>query len=380
MPLEGWENIDIKNGKNAYPLNCQDDSVDIIRASHLLEHFSNAEVFDVIKDWASKLKVGGKLMIAVPDFRKVVNGYINKEEMNVSGYIMGGQSDKDDFHKSIYDRDSLCELMKSVGLDDIKEWKSDINDCASLPISLNLEGTKKQVSNVRRKVKAVMSIPRLCFSDNINCIMTEIVSRGIQLKKGTGVFWSQVLARMMEEAIKEDCDYVLTIDYDTWFRYEHVNKILALMEKYPDADAICPVQMKRECDSPLMCIKNPDGSLSESLTYAELEKDLLPIHSGHFGLTVFRASSLRKLVKPWFVGIPNKDGDWGDGRIDDDIYFWENFKKCGLKSFMANKVQVGHIQLMCTFPGHYKDSFKCIHAPLGDLGNVEKIPEHCRAY
>ena len=377
LTLEDYENIDIKDGRVAYPLDVADESCDEIRASHILEHFDNRHVFEVVKNWAAKLKVGGVMKIAVPDLRKITTDYVNHKPINISGYLMGGQSDENDYHKSLYDKELLTSLLQSAGMTDIKEWTSEIQDCAALPISLNLQGTKV-LNTVQRKVVAVMSMPRLSFTDHMTCLMTEIVAHGINVKMGTGVFWSQILSRGIESALEENPDYILTIDYDTWFKYGHLQRLLAIMETNPHVDALCPVQMKRECDSPMMGLLGPDGERLTKVDYSELEKDILPIATGHFGLTVFKASSFAKLKHPWFLGQPGPDGKWNDGRIDDDIYFWKNFIDSGNKAYIANKVQVGHIQLLCTFPGHYTDNFKCVHTPLGELGQVDKIPEHCR--
>jgi len=377
LKLEDYDNIDIKDGRLAYPLDVPDGSCEVIRASHLLEHYGASEVHSVLSHWASKLKQGGKLMVAVPDFKKITQWYAEGKQENFSGYLMGGQTDKDDFHRSIYDTDSLKRLMESVGLSDIEEWTSDVQDCAALPVSLNLVGTKT-ANTVKRVIHAVTSSPRLSFTDYMHCIMTEIVARGIYLKQGTGVFWSQVLTRGIEDVIEMNGDYILTLDYDTWFRWGHVQNMLTLMEKYPEADAIFPVQMKRETDSPMMGLIDENGERLTQITHDELEKDLLPTTTGHFGLTVFRASSFQKLKKPWFKSEPGPDGSWNDGRIDDDIYFWHNFRECGLKAFVAPNINIGHLQLLCTFPGHYTDGFKCVHTPLGDLGEVKNIPEHCR--
>jgi hypothetical protein len=150
------------------------------------------------------------------------------------------------------------------------------------------------------------------------------------------------------------------------------------MENYPEADAICPMQMRRDGDIPLMGLCDDQGEFLKQINTSEFEKDILPIKTGHFGLTVFRASSFAKLKKPWFLGIPGPDGSWGKGRTDDDIYFWHNFLDSGLKAYVAPKVNIGHLQLMCTFPGHYSNQFKCIHKQLGDIGAVDGIPEHCR--
>lgn len=377
-PMDGWDNIDIKNGKLAYPLDVQDNSVDVIRVSHLLEHYGSSEVIDVVNNWVSKIKDGGKLMIAVPDFEKIAKGYLNKETINVSGYVMGGQTDTNDFHKTIFDKSSLTQLLEKAGLMDVQEWKSEINDCAALPVSLNLCGIKKSSVAVKRRIEAIISMPRLCFADSMDCMMTEIVSRGIPLKKGTGVFWSQCLTRMFEECLSKNTYYILTLDYDSWFRWGHVQKLLTLMEKNPDIDALFPVQMKRETDCPMMGLVDENGKRRDFVNHAELEADILPALTGHFGLTLFRASCFEKLKKPWFIGQPDKDGSWNDNRVDDDIYFWNNFRECGCKAAIAPKVNIGHLQLVCTFPGHYKDNYKCINSPLSTIGDVKNVPDHCR--
>lgn len=140
--IKGYWNIDHKLGTEAYPLKVPDNSMDEIRASHLLEHFPYRDVHEVLKNWAGKLKIGGVLKIAVPDFRYIAQKYLAGESINVLGYIMGGQVDDDDFHKTIFDKRGLSEAFKYIGLTDIKHWNDGMQDGSSLPVSLNLQGTK----------------------------------------------------------------------------------------------------------------------------------------------------------------------------------------------------------------------------------------------
>ena len=65
VQLDGYTNIDIKRGQQAYPLDVPDESVDEIRASHLLEHFGHNETVPVLKQWASKLRPGGILVVKI---------------------------------------------------------------------------------------------------------------------------------------------------------------------------------------------------------------------------------------------------------------------------------------------------------------------------
>ncbi len=362
LKIDGYKNIDIKDGIKAFPLSVKDGSCDEIRASHLLEHFGHQEVFDVIKHWTDKLKMGGVLKIAVPDFGKIAQAYIKQDkEFNVSGYLMGGQTDTNDYHKSIFDRETLTILMENAGLSDIVEWTSEVNDCATLPVSLNLRGVKSEKKEpVKRSISAVMSMPRITFTDTFTCVMKHIVARGIPFIRSSGVFWGQCLTRMIETACKkEGLDYLLTIDFDTWFEYEDVIRMVDLLEKNPDYDAVMPVQIKRECDSVLSSIANPNGGENGSIPVSYFENNpIIEANHGHFGLTVFRKSCFDKIKKPWFIPKADANGGWNEGRTDEDIMFWRNFKEAGLKLGLATRVKVGHLELVITMPGAMQDAWK----------------------
>ena len=73
--ISGWNNLDIEKLPG---VDIQDDirtlekiennSCEIIYASHVLEHVGRNEFGDVLKIWNKKLKINGILRIAVPDF------------------------------------------------------------------------------------------------------------------------------------------------------------------------------------------------------------------------------------------------------------------------------------------------------------------------
>jgi SAM-dependent methyltransferase len=141
---KGYVNIDAKFGDMAYPLAYPDNSVDEIYASHILEHFGLHETMNVLKDWARVLKPGGWLKVAVPDFDFVVEHYRNgnPDGLPIFGYLMGGQMNGNDYHKSVFNYDALANALVDVGLNDVQRWESEVEDCASLPVSLNLMAQK----------------------------------------------------------------------------------------------------------------------------------------------------------------------------------------------------------------------------------------------
>ena len=147
------------------------------------------------------------------------------------------------------------------------------------------------------------------------------------------------------------------------------------MAENPDVDAIVPVQIKRENETPMFAIVDEKGE-GRAVPLTEFDKELVPIMNGHFGLTIFRASAFEGLKKPWFLAHPNEDGDWGEGRIDEDIHFWHNWFKEGRKACLATSVMIGHMQMMCTFPGPARKSFKPEHYYMNQIDR-NQWPEHC---
>lgn len=139
-PLEGYANLDGKNGDDLTKLPYTD--VEEIRASHILEHFGIMGAAAVLSHWIQCLAPNGVLKIAVPDFDDLIRRYKMGEGIDFEGVIMGGQTDRWDYHKSIWTLGKLKYLMESFGLVDIQTWQSELVDCAALPFSLNLMGRK----------------------------------------------------------------------------------------------------------------------------------------------------------------------------------------------------------------------------------------------
>ena len=203
-PLADWTNLDGRHGDVIYPLGTAfpDGSVDEIRASHVLEHFPHAETAAVLKDWVRALKPGGLLRLAVPDLRIVAEQYLAGAMVPTEGYLMGGQVDALDFHKSAFDAAKLSGLLRAAGLIGIKRWESELKDCASLPVSLNLAGHKPPA--IWPKVAAVISMPRLGFNDFWACAYQELGALGIPLRKMTGAYWDRDLALGIQGALDDE--------------------------------------------------------------------------------------------------------------------------------------------------------------------------------
>lgn len=344
---EGYKPLGRHHGTEIYPLEYDDGSVDEIRASHVLEHFATAEVPQVVKHWAGKLKPGGVMKIAVPDFEWIAKSYIAGDDAPIEGYTLGGQTDADDFHRALFDRATLIDLFRDAGLTDIREWPSDCEDCSRLPVSLNLQATKP--AGVGLKVVACMSMPRTHWTANFRC-SEQLNKIGVPLQSFEGVFWGQCLERGFDKLIADGVDAILTIDYDTVYAAQDVLTLMRLLAVNDHVGAVCPLQSARGWNSVLATIAMPDGKIATKIPRSMLDQDLVQLRTGHFGLTLIRASSLASVKKPWFLGVPAPDGSWNDGHVDEDIYFWRQWAEAGKTLFAAPRVAVGHIEPMIKWP------------------------------
>jgi len=380
--IPGFVNIDRLNGQEAFPLPAYaDGSVDEIRASHILEHFGHREVPEVLKEWVRVLKPGGVLKIAVPDFDYLVQH--RHDELPLESYLMGGQSDQNDYHKSIFSERKLRDLMRYVGLTDVTRWQSELEDCASLPVSLNLQGVKRadieQTATrveVKAKVSAITSIPRLGWNDHWGAVWQALRTPefNIPLFKFGGAFWEQGMQRGLNAMLENGTEWALCLDYDTLFDASDVKEILTLAAMYPEADAIVPVQVRRNNDQFLFSMKDEFGNLRRSADITEFDPDLTAIETGHFGMTLIKLAALRDIPKPWLWSQPDENGDWSDDRCDADIYFWRKFRAAGKKVFQANHIKIGHLQIISSWT---TNDWQIRHQYLSDWTENGK-PEECR--
>ena len=368
VEVPGFTPVDRKNGQEAYPLENEDNSVDEIRASHVLEHFGFVEARAALTDWIRALKPGGRIRLAVPDFEFIVSEY-HRQGTNsrlLFAYAMGGQIDANDYHRCLFDELSLRELMEQCGLERVSGWKSEVDDCAALPVSLNLEGYKpieRQPVDIPQII-GCMSTAKLAFTENLFCAMQVLRKRGIDIIKYTGVFWGQCLERVMLDVIGMGAEWILTLDFDTAFTGKDFEELCYLMASHPEADAIAPWQVKRECDDPLVWMTDGEGNKRSTVPFSEFDGDLTRVDTAHFGLTLLRVEALKRMKHPWFLAQPNTEGTWGEGRVDEDIYFWNKWKAAGNSLYMANHVSIGHLQQVATWPGR---DFRPIHQYITDF-------------
>lgn len=338
IAIEGFTPIDRDLGTEAYPLPYDDNSVEEIRASHILEHFSFAEAMEALKEWNRVLQPGGKIRIAVPGFEQITQ--LARHDDKWMFYLMGGQTDSNDFHKSAWSSSLLHMYLQQAGFEQITPWQSDIKDCASLPCSLNLEAIKAPKESQKVKIAAVMSLPRVGWNDAWGQVVEALYPFRIPIRRFTGVFWGQCMQRVFNECVADGVDWILSIDYDSMFTSEHVDRLLGMLGSHPEIDALAALQQRRGQGYPLMtCGKK---------TIESVTLDPIRATTAHFGLTLIRVDALKEVPKPWFYAQPDENCEWHpDGeKLDEDIWFWHIWKKAGKTVYVDPGCRIGHLEVM----------------------------------
>ena len=122
IDLADYSHIDYKSDVSDLSM-FEDNSVDLIYACHVLEHFKRYETDGVLQEWYRVLKSGGILRVSVPDFEAIVTVYEKYRDMElVMGLLYGGQDYKHNFHHVGFDFKYLGELLKKVGFKNIHRY------------------------------------------------------------------------------------------------------------------------------------------------------------------------------------------------------------------------------------------------------------------
>lgn len=113
-PVTGFVNVDVLPDAPGVDvvaditerLPFDDGAADVLYASHILEHFSHADVPALLTDWRRVLRPGGQLLVAVPDLAVIASmlleerrGWFTPPHNPWLGALYGGQKDDWDYHK-----------------------------------------------------------------------------------------------------------------------------------------------------------------------------------------------------------------------------------------------------------------------------------------
>lgn len=131
--IDGFINIDIRYQPGVdivdniqFLRKIENNSIELIYSSHVLEHVSRWNIHSVISRWYDLLIPKGILRIAVPDFESICRYYLKTGKLNdVCGMLYGGQDYDENNHHWVWDFNLLANDLEKAGFKQIKryDWK-----------------------------------------------------------------------------------------------------------------------------------------------------------------------------------------------------------------------------------------------------------------
>lgn len=99
------------------------ENVSEIRCHHVLEHFGREEGIEVLKQWHSWLKPGGRLIVETPDFELMCNYFMTQPQRLWAGREMllvafyGSQEADWAFHRDGWYEDKFKKVLTEIGFE-----------------------------------------------------------------------------------------------------------------------------------------------------------------------------------------------------------------------------------------------------------------------
>lgn len=162
---DGYLNVDLKPAPHVHHVHdvtslpfLAGESVDMLYACHVLEHFPHERLKEILWEWRRVLKYGGTLRLSVPDFDKLLFVYSDsKNDVESIRLPLMGSDDGYFSHLILFNFDFLKALLEANGFSNVRSWDPNsakdyqFNDWASKCmsyrgkeyfISLNVEAEK----------------------------------------------------------------------------------------------------------------------------------------------------------------------------------------------------------------------------------------------
>jgi len=177
---QGFVNIDLFSERadvvkmDIRKLNIPDNSVDVILASDVLEHFSHRETQSLLKEWNRVLKDGAEIIIRCPNIRLQIEAYMRGDwDADVASYmIFGGQTNPGDYHCIGFDKESITKHLTNSGFDITSYEEHDFPQNQGF-INLNMTVKAKKKSNNVFKLKTDENILKSNSDVQVNAIQRE---------------------------------------------------------------------------------------------------------------------------------------------------------------------------------------------------------------
>lgn len=153
---------------------------------------------------------------------------------------------------------------------------------------------------------------------------------------------------LLDEAIKDDCEYILFVDEDTVLPFKALSMLLETSKKYPDK-VVNGIYYVKFSGSPMISVKADTGHVyCPDVKKGQIIRDVFSIG---LGCTLMPMSVIKKLKEkfsdlPMFCVVP--DGCFEDEQIrmmGEDTWFYELCKLAGIEVIADTNIQCLHMEL-----------------------------------
>ncbi|MHA1157096.1 MAG: methyltransferase domain-containing protein [Candidatus Heimdallarchaeota archaeon] len=186
----GYINIDLSEQdvadeiQNVANLKFESNSVDVIEASHILEHFDIIHLPYVLAEWFRVLKTDGKLCIETPNLVKSIISLKPKSDLSkkLTYQFLFGIDFEGNVHKIGFTTRFLKKYLTSAGFTKIskqkqKSFKSEksIRYCCKKPAEIPLTNTKFLINHFRTLITNCISLfSKLKLNNDMNNLSDEL--------------------------------------------------------------------------------------------------------------------------------------------------------------------------------------------------------------
>ncbi len=127
--LRGWVNVDNRGepdlNADITDLPYLENSVEEIMAIHVFEHLYPWKVEEILKGWRKILKPGGKLILEMPDLKKVLKHFQDPKahpSLTMLALYGGEATDRiEELHKWCWDMEQIEPMLKQAGFTKVEE-------------------------------------------------------------------------------------------------------------------------------------------------------------------------------------------------------------------------------------------------------------------
>lgn len=138
-----WPEIELVDIRKGIPQ--EDDSVNYIYCSHVLEHFEKSETVTLLHECYRVMKKNGVMRIVLPDLLKLISSYSNSDQFcrEFYGYNKDEKRWSNIFirgHEWMYDKKTFRKILVEVGFKNIKllsGGKGKVPDISKLDLKIH---------------------------------------------------------------------------------------------------------------------------------------------------------------------------------------------------------------------------------------------------